>query len=225
MIRKSLLALAALALASTTALAANDIGATVSKDGLKTMVPQGAVHTFVRGGIRDPKLTEIFSDIGVKYPKGLYFCCYGGTIGGPTSQVGQIWQAEAFTPTANATVTEIDAGVGFVSGVNGVTVGLYTDASGVPGTALISKDATGLGAFGACCALVAVKDKTGAAVTAGTQYWVVISTDKKTTTTWDAWNMNSTDQVDPIPFASNSGSGWTGGFSTTPAYSFAVLGH
>lgn len=223
MIRKALLALAMLSLASTTALAAGGTAATVSKDRLKTMIPFPTQQSYVNPGIRVPGPEPIFSNIGTAYPKGLYFCCYGGTIGGPASQVGQVWQAEAFTPSGNFKVTNIDAAVGFVSGTNGVTIGLYADAGGIPGKKLFAKNVTGLGAFGGCCGLATIKSKNGIAITSGTQYWVVISTDKNTSTTWDAWNMNTTDQIDPINWAINEGSGWSGG-QTLPAFSFDVLG-
>ena len=111
MIRKSLLALAALALASTTALAASP-AVEISKDGTRVTVPRGVGHTYYRPGVQTPGLATIFSNIGYKYPNGLYFCCYGATVGGPSSGVGQIWIAQAFTPASSMTVHEISASIG-----------------------------------------------------------------------------------------------------------------
>ncbi|MGD0192443.1 MAG: choice-of-anchor R domain-containing protein [Rhizomicrobium sp.] len=221
MVAKTVFALAALTIVSSAAFASGSNGITTSKDGLTTIIPH-AVKSYAQQNHRDPKAQPIFSNIGFDYPNGLYFCCYGGTVSGPGSQVGeQVWQAAAFTPSANATVSELDIGVGYVSGTNSVNVGLYSDASGVPGTALASADVSGLGTFGSCCMTATLKKKV--AVTAGTQYWVVISTDSKSQSTWAAWNFNSTDQIDPVTEAYNEGSGWTS-YSGVPAFSFAVMG-
>ena len=70
---------------------------------------------------------------------------------------------------------------------------------------------------------ITAKMKKTVAVTAGTQYWVVLSTDSNSANTWDAWNFNSTDQINPVTEAYNQGSGWTS-YSGVPAFSFAVMG-
>jgi hypothetical protein len=165
----------------------------------------------------------ILSSLALDYAKGLYFPFYGATIGGPTSQVGLVETAAAFTPAANVTVTEVDAGVGFVSGVNGVVMSIYSDAGGVPGSSLMDFDASGLPTFGTCCELATAKSKKGVALTAGTQYWFVLSTDAKETTTWDAANAQTTDTVDDSLAASNEGSGWDA-YSTNFLPAFALYG-
>ncbi|HEY5048523.1 MAG TPA: choice-of-anchor R domain-containing protein [Rhizomicrobium sp.] len=221
MIGKTAIALGALAFAGSAALAAGSNEASVSKDGLITTIPH-AIQSYAMPTHRDPMAKVIFSNIGFDYPNGLYFCCYGGTVSGPSSQLGsESWEAAAFTPTATGKVTELEIGVGYVSGTNSVNVGLYSDASGVPGTALASADVTGLGTFGSCCMTAILKKRV--AVTAGTQYWVVLSTDSTNTNVWAAWNFNSTDQIDPVTEAYNSGTGWAS-YSGVPAFSFAVMG-
>ncbi|MBV9571164.1 MAG: hypothetical protein JO056_07980 [Alphaproteobacteria bacterium] len=224
MIKTTLAVLAVSAFAATGTFAANNnIGATVSKDKSITSVAHGSA-TYTASRAHDPKKAKaIFSNIGVKYPKGLYFCCYGNTISGASSVIAQQnWVAMQFTPSADATVGEVDAAVGYVTGTNLVDVGLYDDASGVPGKKLASGKATGLGVFGACCDLAVLNVKGGVDVKGGTPYWVVVSTDKKGDDTWAAWNFNSTDQIDPVPIAVNQGSGWVAVGSSVPAPSFAV---
>lgn len=118
---------------------------------------------------------------------------------------------------------EIEVAVSYTQGTNSVNIGLYSDSNGVPGTALLAEDVSNLPAFGSCCATMVVKDKSGIPVTAGTQYWVVLSTDDTNSDLVGDWNANTTDQVHSINLAANSGSGWTSQ-TAYPAYGFAVLG-
>ncbi len=68
-------------------------------------------------------------------------------------------------------------------------IGLYNDASGVPGTAIKTWAVTNLPNFGSCCAVVAASDSTGISITGNTQYWIVVKTDKKSSNTFGAWNV------------------------------------
>jgi hypothetical protein len=224
MIRKALFVVAALALAGT-AQAAGVNGASVSKDKRTTTVRQGST-TFAPAAVPGGgKLDTIFSNIGFKYPKGYYFCCYGDTVAGPNSQIGStVWVGTQFTPASNATVKEIDLGVAWVSGTNKVIINLAEDNGGVPGTVIGSWPATGLGTFGDCCTL-AVATVSKAKLTAGTPYWIYASTDDSNSDTWAAWPFNSTDETDPLPVAGYDGTSWTNFGSFPPALSFAVLGN
>ena len=95
-------------------------------------------------------------------------------------------------------------GVGHIEGTNSINVGIWSDVGGVPGTELAGKDATGLPTFGTCCATVTVK--AAVSLTAGQQYWAVLSTDSKNTNVFAAWNEETTDQPDEENFAENYGS-------------------
>lgn len=219
---KSLLVLTALALAGSPAVAGN--GASVSGNRLLVAAPpQPAAQAWRPPENRDAKLTAVFDNIGRKYPKSLYLCCLGGTIGGPNSQVGTVWQAEQFTPSSSVTVSEIEVGVGYLSGANGVTIALYSDSHGLPGTALASQDVTGLPPLGSCCQIATGTFQQGVAVTAGTHYWVVLETGAQTSTTLDGWNLNTTDGVDVPVIDVNFGSGWQPVAPVT-SFAFAVLG-
>jgi hypothetical protein len=221
MFKKALLACSMLALASSAALAAGASDVVVSKDGRTVTAPHG-VASYAQS-IHEPKATAIFENIGYKYPKGMYFCCYGATISGPNSALGaEYWAAEAFTPASNASVSEVQVGVGYVEGTKTVNVGLYSDAGGVPGTALAGKDIAMVTSFGSCCGILDLKIKSGVAVTAGTQYWVVVSTDSKNADLFGAWNYNSTDEVDPVTEASYSSGVWSS-YSGVPAFDMAVF--
>jgi hypothetical protein len=165
----------------------------------------------------------VYSNIGYDYPKGRYISDVGWTISGPTSLIGQqIWIGAAFTPKQSVMVIEVDAALGYVTGTMGMTLNLYTDAGGVPGTLLASFKAKKLPSFGACCDLIRAFDGTGVPVTAGTQYWITAETTAASADEWGVWNLNDVDQVDIGTNAVNSGSGWQP-TQLIPAPSFAVF--
>jgi hypothetical protein len=223
MIKRMVFSTALAVAMSGAAMAATIGGVTVSHDG-RTVVQTKPQPHYLPALQHKKGLKTIFSNIGTDYPKGLYFCCYGSTISGPNSELAATyWAAAAFTPTADATVTEIDAGVGYVAGTNSVTLSLYTDTGGVPGTLIKSFTSGALGDFGSCCTLAVASDKKGIAVTAGTQYWLTVTTSKAEDSTFAAWSFNSTDQTVPVNEAYNDGSGWTS-YSGAPAVSFGIYG-
>jgi hypothetical protein len=159
-----------------------------------------------------------------RYPFGVYFCCYGGTISGPNSQIGATyWDAIPFTPSTNVTASKLQASVGFVSGANSVALSLNSDNGGLPGTVLATADASNLGTFGTCCTLASVGGGSGGiALTAGTQYWVVVYTDTNSQTSWDAWAYNTTDMRN-YPYAFYDNGVWLPTQGVLPGY--ALYGH
>jgi hypothetical protein len=141
----------------------------------------------------DPKLKTIAGNFST-YPNATYFSVWGNTIAqGGSNFPFQAWEAIAFTPAANATVTRIEASAGRQgSGSSGFEMGLYHDANGVPGKPIKSFHISKLPIYGQCCAVAIANDKAGIPVTAGTQYWVVVSTTAKDPDIY-AWAFNSTD--------------------------------
>jgi hypothetical protein len=232
--KKTLMTLIVLALACVTAFAASREGVVVSKDGRTTIATRHA-QGVTRTEPSDPALVTIFDNIGTAYPKGTYWCCEGYTITGPTALSGfpEYWEAGAFTPTADHTITQVEVAVGFVQGVNGLVLGVYNDASGVPGTAIKTWSLSGLPIFGSCCIVETKKDAAGIPVKKGTQYWIVLKTNSKESTTWAAFNVNDVDQVDTAPAAfycsadkggsCGTNDAWTASQSK-PGPAFAVLG-
>lgn len=216
---------AVLTLAGSTALAAGQEPVTVRMNGI-TMLAGPAIRPFTQPPAQEPGFVAIFDNLLPKktYPDGTYFCCLATAIAGPDNGYDpQQWWAEAFTPSINATVTKIEVAITYMLGTNGVNIGLYSDANGVPGTALVSQDVSNLPSFGGCCATMALKDKEGIAVAAGTQYWVVLSTDSNNASFLGSWNYNTSDEVTKINQAINTGSGWQAG-SYYPGVGLAVWG-
>jgi hypothetical protein len=222
---RALAGIALAALMSGGAAAATIHGVRVSRDGLALRIPNGT-GIYVKPPQHDPGQSIIFSNIGVKYPMGLYFCCSGATVAGPASPLGsQSWPAMQFTPDANATVKEIDVAVQLISGTDLADIALYDDAGGLPGKLLAKFKVSGFGNIGGCCGLSVGKSKTGITVKSGTPYWIAIITDKKGSDAFANWAFNSTDQLHALPSAVNKGAGWQSNGGAIPAASFAVYGN
>lgn len=206
---------------SLTALAASNNGIATSKGGQMTTATRGAVGFVAPTYLPREGETVIYNNLS-NYPLGVYWCCSGWTISGPNSPIGATYaDAMPFTPAANGKVNKIVVAVGYVTGTNGVTVSLNNDAGGLPGSVIGKFDASNLPAFGSCCVVEMKGGGGGVAVTAGTQYWVVVQTSSKTADTWDAWNENDTNQTIQTFAFDNNGS-W--GLVSGVLGAFAVLG-
>ena len=217
MIKGTFLASAALSLVATMAYAGPHV--MVSKDHkFVSVAPSGKSQP---GSLVGLPGGAAFNNFAKKYPNGLYFCCYGNTISGPSSFFGAAYAAAVqFTPDADTTVTKLTAAVGYVSGDQKVTLTLYSDSgSGTPGTALASGDATAATFFGGCCGVTKAKIK-ATALTGGTPYWIGVSTGGAN---FDAAPFSTVDQVNPHNAAGSSdgGSTWTG-YQTTLAITAAA---
>jgi len=203
---KTLMLTAAFGFAATAAFA----GPTLSKDGLVTSVAKQALT----GGfhqVQGPKkgATVIFDSIG----SGGYYCCEGWTVSASGSAVGaQYWPAIQITPTGKGKVTQIVAGVGYVTGTNSAELAIYADSSGVPGKLLWSGDVDNLPTFGSSSTTTVSAAVSKVKLKANTPFWVAVQTDSNSSDTWDAWNFSNTTDA---PLAENDGSGWTNEGSTT----------
>lgn len=205
--------LAALAISSTSALA----GPGAAPD--RTFID---AQSAARVTARQPQLplgtTEIYSTFNTDVDNA-YDCCGGWTVSAVGSILGfQQDVAMPFTPAADGTVRAIHAAVGWVTGTNGVAISLHADAGGLPGAALKKGSVTGLPVFGTCCVTASIIG--GAPVAAGTQYWVVVRTNKQSADTWNAWNYNNLGLAGT--FAFNTGTGWQ--LSSSSLSAFNVVG-
>lgn len=207
---------------SATALAGNP-SVTTTDNGRVTIIsgPTAAGTAYVP---EKSKLRVLFSNVGYKYPKGLYFCCYGGTISGPNSIIGaEYWEAAGFVAPSDALVKRVVVGAGYVTGTfTDLIMTFNEDNGGVPGNELIHWQIGNLGTFGSCCIVGDRKDRDGVPIQAGKTYWVVLKTEHDSDI-WAAWNFNSTDQIDPIPSAFAQDGVWQG-YLGVPGFSFAVSG-
>ncbi len=144
----------------------------------------------------------IFSNFG---PSDSFQTGIGYTISGSSSPIGDtIDSAMAFTSTGNFTLSQIDAAVGNVTGVNAVTFTLNTDVGGLPGVIMESWTVTGLPAFGGSYAPVSLISLPGVMLNAGQSYWLEASAGDPTN--WPAWNYNSIGETGPVD--QYPGGGW-----------------
>jgi hypothetical protein len=231
MFSQKLLVSTALVFVGVTAIASaqNDIlpagnGRTVWGKHARITVVTEPTPSFATTNLNDSGLITIFNSLAARYPKGAYWCCEGYNVMGPNSGNGEQWMAAAFTPGADHTVTRIAVAVGYSQqGTNGVVLSLNDDNNGVPGQSLKTWNASGLPRFGDCCTLVVKSDSSGVPVSAGKQYWIVLSTNTNEVDTVDGWNVEDSDQVDPATVASYTNNKWTV-FQATPGLAFAVQG-
>jgi hypothetical protein len=232
------LILAALSLTSVAASAARKGEVVLSRDGRMISVTNGT-HAVTRVAPSDAGLVTIFDNIGKTYPKGTYWCCEGYSIIGPnaSARLPEYRLAVAFTPSANHIVTKLEVAIAHFIGKNQLVLSLSNDAGGLPGMAIKTWLMTGLPVFGSCCTVDTKGDAAGIAVTAGTQYWIVVSVSGDNSDTIAEWNVEDVDQVDtyavPVAYycsADKNGScgnndAWTLDTSTsTQGPAFAVMG-
>lgn len=118
-------------------------------------------------------------------------------------------EAEAFTPAVSATSKSVTLGL-MAWNKSAYTyqadVSIYSDADGVPGNALATDTVTAAPDFGPCC--TPIKAKLQVALTAGTQYWIVVG--PSTSTDALIWAAQDVDFVDKATLASSqNGGSWT----------------
>lgn len=140
----------------------------------------------------DSNLKVIYSNLSSDH-LATFFSVFGYTIAqGGSKFPFQTWYAVGFTPSADATITKIEVGAGTLSGgTSGFEIGLYDDASGVPGKVIKSLHFAHALTYGQCCVLTAVEDAAGIAVTGGTRYWLALTTTKSDPEIY-GWNFNTT---------------------------------
>ena len=146
-----------------------------------TLLAQSRPHTIhvspsgrVVPGALPPANITIFSNLGPT-PTDLYYSANGWVVTGPADVTfGEQWVAVPFIAKQNSHAFRLQVAVGYLSGTNKFTLGLYSDSGGTVGTALINTTVTNAPPFGVCCATVTKNlPPPGIALTAGTQYWVV----------------------------------------------------
>ena len=175
--------------------------------------------------------TTFFSDLGTGndvYQEGT-----GWTMGGSGTLGNYVYDANEFTALASGSVSQIDIGVGYVTGTNSFFAALYEAGNnGLPSTEIGQwNDLTITQSFGGCCGLVSITGITGIDLTAGQSYFLVIGPTDNSSTLWGAWNLNSTGASGTLLQAQSgctSGGGGAGcswsSFSDSTLGAFDVLG-
>jgi len=153
-------------------------------------------------------------------PGNLYQAGTGWTIAG-TGTVGFYQSvAEEFQMTAG-TISEIDAGVGWVTGDNSFVMSLVEGNAIIGGTIKGSWTLASPQNFGGCCGLMS---QTGLniPVDVGANYWLIIAPTSFTSTTWGAWNLSNSTNGE-LNFSTDGGSTWNDGGITNQG-AFQIIG-
>jgi hypothetical protein len=168
-----------------------------------------------------------------RYPDATYFSIWGNTIAqGGSNFPFQTWVAVAFTPTANATITRLEVSAGRQGGgTAGYELGLYSDDNGLPGALIKGGHVSNIPPYGECCQFASLNDPAGVPVTAGTQYWVAVTTTPEDTDIY-AWAYNSTNMTPQLAASWCEGSSTYCGANSGKwvslqyvQFGFQVLGH
>ncbi len=130
------------------------------------------------------------------------------------------FSAFSFTPGVTSYFTELELGLGYVSGSNSVMVVLMSDLSNSPGAVLESWNAPGLPSDLTCCTLQTLVGDGTIPLLAGATYWV--SVQPGSADTFALWQYNSSG-TRGIGFV-NLGTGWFNNGSDDVIGAFEVQG-
>ena len=203
----TLVFLGAVSIAAVTLRASgSDDGAVISFKGRVNWAlatkPSAVVH---RADPNPEKLVTIFTNFGGSGH--LYEDNVSWDVAGPRSGVQEQWVAMPFTPTFDATVTQISIAVEHNTGApNSFVLSLNEDGGQIPGPVIRRWLVRNAPKYGTCCTLDVVKDSEGLKVKNGTQYWVVAKTNVSEEETRMEWDLSP--RAIEGPFAFNNGQGW-----------------
>jgi hypothetical protein len=183
--------------------------------GLAQVRKPGSASTSTSGTVRlakpipDIGTHQIFSNFG---PAG---STYDATNGYFVSGINNTFNfqkqdiALPFTPRHNALVEGVQVPWQYYGfGTNGATIAIYSDAGGLPGSALARRDLHNFEDFGiGCCDLVSWNLDTPLQVNAGTRYWIVGTTDSTNMDAINTWDFIWNDRAVDFAFQQDDG-GW-----------------
>jgi hypothetical protein len=164
----------------------------------------------------------LYSNLGTG--NDVYQCCTGWTVSGTGTIGTSFTQANEFTAMASGSISQIDIGIGYVTGVNSFYAALYTVGNnGDPGTQLgYWGNLTSSQNFGGCCGLVSITGITGVSLTSGQNYFLVLGPMNTSDTSWLAWNYsNSATGLDL--YSTDGGTTWNSN-GTQPQGAFDIIG-
>jgi len=173
--------------------------------------------------------TTFFSDLGTG--NNVYNCCDGWTLAGSGTIGTYVYDANEFIAGATGNVSQIDIGLGYVTGTNSFFAALYTSNDNLPGTLLEQwNNLSVTEPAGGCCDLLSITGISGLSLTSGQSYFLVLGPETTGSTGWAAWNLNTTNQSGLLLQASSgcpdggaNGCNWSS-FNDSTLGAFDVLG-
>ena len=172
--------------------------------------------------------TTFFSDLGTG--NNVYNSSTGWTVGGSLTLENYYNEAEEFTAGATGSVSQIDIGIGYVTGTNSFFAALYTDNNNLPGTEVAQwNNLSSSQNFQGCCGLVTITGISGVDLTSGTSYFLIVGPTNQNSTTWEAWNWSNSATGLLLSASSGCTNGGADGCSWTsdpnqPMGAFDVIG-
>jgi hypothetical protein len=133
----------------------------------------------------------------------------GWTISGGTTP-SYFQQGFSFTSLVTGNLGSITVSLNYVAGPNAFTLNLWSDASGLPGSALGSWAANSLPAFGASPTVISTPG--GPLLSAGTKYWLTAQAPTGSGS-WASWAQTNTGASSTRAFKQASGDPWSNGGS------------
>jgi hypothetical protein len=113
----------------------------------------------------------------------LYTAGFGTPVAGSDAESSsEVWLALPFTPKDDVHAKTVAVAIAHVAGTKKIVLGVYTDNGGIPGTLLPGgqSSTTNIPESGECCELATARlPGMGVALTGGTQYWLVASTNDR----------------------------------------------
>lgn len=175
----------------------------------KPLAAKTTASQHIRPATKTPGLQTIFSNLGPSTDaydssNGYYVMGENNAAFGYSQDI-----AIPFVPAQDSTITKVKLALQYAdSGTNAAVVGIYSDASGLPGTAINVHLLKNFSEFGSgCCALATWRLGHPVSVSAGTQYWVVGTTNKNSSDSLNTWDFVYNDA--PAAFAfQQEGGGW-----------------
>ncbi len=150
----------------------------------------------------------LFSNLGP--PGDLYNEGNGWTISGTGTLGSSQSIAEEFQVGASGNVFQIDAGIGYVTGLNAFNI-LLVQGNDPTGTVLGQWDNLASPQnFGGCCGLITISGISGISLTTGTNYWLIAEPTSLDSTLWGAWNFSNSG-VGQLDFSNDLGQTWNDG--------------
>jgi hypothetical protein len=210
------------AIIGTSALGAVSGDFFLSPDGRMVVITRHAGAMTTRHFAHTPAASVIYSNLASKYPNGLYFAGQGAVVCGNCPPNGPSAVAAGFTPRGDVTAMRVEAALAYQAGTDSISISIFSDSNGAPGTALWSGVARNLPNVGVCCGVAKVAFAGGLKLKGGTQYWLVGSADRHEEDTLAVWSLATVDQIDEAPVASDlNNQGWRATVTTTPP-AFAI---
>jgi hypothetical protein len=138
--------------------------------------------------------STIFDNIG---PGNTYDPGAGWAVAGPASPPGVFITAAEFAPNTNESLTQIELGLNWETGLNAAQVSIWTENSGLPGTELAAWTVTNQPITNTNHILTSIDGITGVTLTGGITYFLELSAGADTL---DQWGETSTGDIGRVVY-------------------------